>query len=151
MGSYVLTWKPLAGGHLAIGHKPGRKLRDQLEAQGCTLVVNLLSDSESSANESERRIRLRLAGAEPPAPERTQEIVAVFERMLAALGEGGRVYLHCSAGLHRTGMIANAFLRWQGLSADDALALVTELRPLTAAQVGAERLRWGASFVRGAG
>ena len=34
MGSYVLTWKPVAGGQLAIGHKPGRKLREQLDAQG---------------------------------------------------------------------------------------------------------------------
>ena len=146
MGSYVLTWKPLAGGHLAIGHKPGRKLREQLHAQNCTLVVSLLSNDESSANEGEHRLRLPLAGAEPPGPERTPEILAAFEHMLAELGRGGRVYLHCSAGLHRTGMIANAFLRWQGFSADDALALLTSLRPLTATEVGAERLQWGASF-----
>lgn len=148
MARYVLTWKPLAGGHLAIGHKPGHKLREQLETQGCTLVVSLLSESESSANESEHRLRLPLPGADPPGPERTPEIIAAFERMLAALREGGRVYVHCSAGLHRTGMIANAFLRWQGHSADDALALVAELRPLTAEKVGDERLRWGDGFAR---
>lgn len=146
MARYVLTWKPLAGGHFAIGHKPGRKLREQLDAQGCTLVVSLLSQTESNASESARRIRLPLAGAEPPPPERNAEIVAVFERMLAALGEGGRVYLHCSAGLHRTGMVANAFLRWQGYPAEQALALLAELRPLTAEQVGDERLRWGEAF-----
>jgi protein-tyrosine phosphatase len=148
MASYVLTWKPLAGGHLAIGHKPGKKLRAQLDAQGCTLVVSLLSESESNASESEHRLRLPLPGADPPGPERTAEIIAAFERMLAALREAGRVYLHCSAGLHRTGMIANAFLRWQGFSAEDALASITELRPLTAQQVGAERLRWGEGFAR---
>jgi protein-tyrosine phosphatase len=148
MGSYVLTWKPLAGGHLAIGHKPGRKLREQLEQQGCTLIVSLLSHTESSANESERRIRLPLAGADLPKPERTPEIVATFERMHAALRDGGRLYLHCSAGLHRTGLIANAFLRYLGYSAEDALALLAELRPLTAEQVGEERLRWGDGFAR---
>lgn len=74
------------------------------------------------------------------------EIVAVFERMLAELRAGGRVYLHCSAGLHRTGMIANAFLRWLGYPADAAVALLAELRPLTAEKVGAERLRWGEAF-----
>lgn len=148
MARYVLTWQPVAGGHLAIGHKPGRKLREQLEAQGCSLVVNLLSPAESSASESTRRIRLPLEGAAPPGPERTAEIVAVFERMLAELGEGGRVYLHCSAGLHRTGMIANAFLRWLGYSASDAFGLLGELRPLTAEQVGEERLRWGDGFAR---
>lgn len=148
MGSYVLTWKPLAGGHLAIGHNPGRNLREQLELQGCTLVVSLLSHNESSADESERRIRLPLPGAELPKPERTPEILATFERMHAALRDGGRLYLHCSAGLHRTGLIANAFLRYLGYSAEDALALLAELRPLTAEQVGEERLRWGDGFAR---
>lgn len=148
MGRYILTWKPIAGGYLAIGHKPGRKLREQLEAQGCTLVISLLSHSESSANESSRRIRLPLAGADLPKPERTPEIVATFERMHAALRDGGRLYLHCSAGLHRTGLIGNAFLRYLGYSAEDALALLSELRPLTAEQVGEERLRWGDGFAR---
>lgn len=148
MGSYVLTWKPLAGGHLAIGHKPGRKLREQLDRQGCTTLISLLSLTESSAEESERRIRLPLAGADLPRAERTPEILAVFERMHEALRGGGRLYLHCSAGLHRTGLIANAFLRWLGYSAEDALAMLAELRPLTAEQVGEERLRWGDGFAR---
>lgn len=151
MNQYVLTWRPLAGGYLALGHKPGRKLREQLEVQGCTLVVSLLSESESPASTSDRRLRLPLAGADPPRPERTAEVVALFERMRAALGEGGRIYLHCSAGLHRTGMVANAFLRWLGYSADEALALITELRPLTASAVGDARLRWGEDFARDSG
>jgi protein-tyrosine phosphatase len=146
MGSYVLTWRPLAGGHFAIGHKPGRKLREQLERQGCTLVVSLLSEKESNAEENQHRIRLTLAGADLPSPQRTPEIIATFERMHAALREGGRLYLHCSAGLHRTGMIANAFLRWLGYSAEDALASIAELRPLTAEKVGEERLQWGEGF-----
>lgn len=148
MARYVLTWKSVAGGELAIGHKPGRKLRELLEQQGCSLVVSLLSMTESSASVSERRVRLPLDGASPPGPERRSEILAVFERMLAELREGGRVYLHCSAGLHRTGMIANAFLRWLGLSSDEALALLAELRPLTAEKVGDARLSWGESFAR---
>ncbi len=148
MGSYVLTWRPVAGGQLAIGHKPGKKLRAQLDAQGCTLVVNLLSHAESSASEGPNRVRLPLVGAEPPGPERNAEIIEVFGRMLAELERGGRVYVHCSAGLHRTGLIANAFLRWHGLSAEAALALLIELRPLTAEQVGPERLAWGEQFAR---
>jgi protein-tyrosine phosphatase len=146
MGRYVLTWRPVAGGELAIGHKPGHKLRELLEAQGCSLVVSLLSESESAASEGEHRLRLRLDGADPPRPERTAEILAAFERILASLEAGGRVYLHCSAGLHRTGMIANGFLRWLGYSGDEALALITELRALTAAQVRPERLAWGEQF-----
>ena len=148
MGRYQLTWRPVAGGELAIGHKPGKKLRAELADQSCTLVVNLLSDAESKASEGEARVRLRLATATPPGAERSAEILALFERMCTELERGGRVYLHCSAGLHRTGMITNAFLRHIGYSAEASLELIRELRPLTAEKAGAERLAWGEQFAR---
>ena len=49
MGSYRLTWQPLGDGHLALGHKPGDKLRkaladpkvrDTLAAQGADPLSN---------------------------------------------------------------------------------------------------------------
>ena len=148
MARYQLTWRPIAGGELAIGHRPGKKLRKALDESGCTLVVNLLSETESSASQSETRVRLPLAGANPPGSERNEEVRALFERMRTELEAGGRVYLHCSAGLHRTGMIGNAFMRWLGLSPEAALAQLRELRPLTADEVGTERLAWGEQFAR---
>ena len=143
----------MAGGHLAIGHKPGRRLRSWLEAQGCTLVVNLLSHSESRASPGPRRIRLPLASADPPADVRDDEIEAVFHRIAEALGASGRVYLHCSAGLHRTGMIAYALLRYLGHSPDEAMAELRELRALAADEVGEHRIAWGEAWVarRGSG
>jgi len=39
-------------------------------------------------------------------PERDPELLILLERTQDELAEGGRVYLHSSAGLHRTAMVA---------------------------------------------
>lgn len=146
MGSYRLAWEPLLGGHLAIGPKPGRKTRDLLQQQGCTLVVSLLSHSESTQNESEQLARLPLASADPPGADRDPEVLALFDKMISALGRGGRLYLHCSAGLHRTGMLTYAFLRFLGRSETEAIDLITKMRALTADELKPHRQQWGERF-----
>lgn len=148
MGSYRLYWLPLCGGEIALGHKPGKKLRHQLEKQGCTLVVNLLSDLESKASENEHRVRLPLRSARPPGAKRDAEVYQLFERMLTELHRGGRVFVHCSAGLHRTGMIAFAFFRHLGFAREESIQLIRELRELTASQLTEPRITWGEKFAK---
>lgn len=146
MSSYRLTWRPLRGGHLAIGHKPGRDLRQALADGGCTHVLSLLADHESGVAAAGVQLRLPLASAEPPGAHRTAEVVACFEQLRALLAEGARIYVHCSAGLHRTGMITHAFLRFLGHSRAEALAQMTELREATAEAATEARLQWGEQF-----
>lgn len=54
--------------------------------------------------------------------------VAGMRRTLAAidnaLASGGTVYLHCRAGIGRTGTVVGCFLREQGLVADETFALI---------------------------
>lgn len=151
MGSYRLTWRPLLNGHIALGHKPGKRLRAQLDAAGCTLVVNLLGARESRARASASRIRLPLAGAEPPGPERAPEVLACFAAMTDALAAGGKVYVHCSAGLHRTGMIAYAYFRHLGDAREQAVARIAALREQTAAELREARMAWGDQLAPGPG
>ncbi len=42
----------------------------------------------------------------------------------AALASGGTVYVHCRAGIGRTGTVVGCFLREQGLGADQAFAVI---------------------------
>lgn len=146
MSSYQLTWRSHQGGQLALGHKPGKRLRAQLEATGCTLVVSLLSEEESRAEGGPNRVRLPLSGAAPPGPERDEDVRSLFAAMTAELARGGKVFVHCSAGLHRTGMIAYAYFRHLGMSPEAATTAIRELRELTATELTRERCAWGDRF-----
>ena len=71
----------------------------------------------------------------------------MFSEIAKTLETGAGVYIHCSAGIHRTGMVAFALLRFLGLSADEAASGLAHLRKVTAEGVGEDRLAWGARLV----
>jgi protein-tyrosine phosphatase len=63
--------------------------------------------------------------------------------LLTAIGErlagGGRVLVHCGAGIGRAGTVAVCVLMEHGVGRDDALALVARHRPMAGPEVGAQR------------
>jgi protein tyrosine/serine phosphatase len=63
-------------------------------------------------------------------------------KLAAAVESTGmpRVYLHCSAGIHRTGFFATLLLRLMPMDAGDILSALAALRPVTAEQVGHDRV-----------
>jgi hypothetical protein len=141
-------------GYLAIGHRPQRRaLAGWREREGLTHRWTLLSTHEgyekiagSAAAAGLIWEWLPLPNGNPPTASALPAIEASFARCRAALDAGGRIYLLCSTGIHRTGMIGYAFLRYCGLSDREAQALLLELRPITAAEVGSERLHWGKHY-----
>ena len=52
------------------------------------------------------------------------------------------IYLHCSAGIHRTGMITYGTFRLLGNSQEKALTILHELRPITRKEVREKRLKF---------
>ena len=55
--------------------------------------------------------------------------VDLWPRLHRELEQGGRVFIHCYAGLGRTGTVAALILMNYGLSARDAMRQVREARP----------------------
>jgi len=62
--------------------------------------------------------------ATPAVPAQMAEILGCVQ---ASLREGRRVYLHCRAGIGRTGMVAGCLLVEQGFSGEGALAELNRL------------------------
>jgi Protein-tyrosine phosphatase len=64
-----------------------------------------------------------------PDPRFETTWVELWPRLDRELRQGGRVFLHCYAGLGRTGTVASLILMQYGLSARDAIRQVRAVRP----------------------
>ena len=146
-------WIPLGGGRLGIGHRPGFRAIPAMADEGVTDVVTLLSQREG-AKEVGSAVRaagmrwtwIDLPNGDLPPGKRDSELAGNLQELAGRLAAGATVYVHCSAGLHRTGMIAAALLRRVGLDAASTLEALFRMRPVTAEQVGTERLGWAGRF-----
>jgi hypothetical protein len=148
---------PVLNGNLEIGHRPKLNRIPKLKADGFTHVVTILSEKEGakkiiSSVQSAGLISIwiQVGNANLIDDEKVlSNLKNSFDEIRSALNDGGKVYMHCSAGIHRTGMMANALLLYCGYAEDEALNLLGKLRLITQRNVGQDRLDWGMQFYKG--
>jgi DNA-binding Lrp family transcriptional regulator len=140
----------VAGGALAVWHRPKLRLVKKLRDEGITTIVTLLMESEGApaigracAEAGIGWIWVPLDGAGIPDVAHTAELMNRVEEVAARVSAGAHVLVHCSAGIHRTGLFTYALLRRLGLDRSAAADMLHASRPTTADGVGAERLQWG--------
>lgn len=139
------------GGALALTHRPGlRDFSALREEHGATHVVTLLAANEQAEQVGAAAtaagltwVWIPMLGAKVPSEERTAALRGELDTVRDLIAGGARVVVHCSAGIHRTGMFGYALLRRIGLSADEARAKLAATRQVTAEGVGKDRLAWG--------
>jgi len=66
-------------------------------------------------------------------------MVALVDELVARLGSGERILIHCAAGMGRTGTTAACVLIELGVEHDEALRIVAASRPMAGPEVGAQR------------
>jgi hypothetical protein len=143
----------LGAGALAIGHRPPLRALEPMRRAGFTHIATVLAENENphaigaAAEAAELGWLWLELGSTKSLPARGKaEIATALATMADILRDGGCLYLHCSAGIHRTGMIAAALMFHLSCSEDDIRAALTALRPITAQDVGEARFEWARSF-----
>lgn len=121
----------LCAGRVLAGEHPGAAGADALsrrvaaiEAAGATLFVDLTAAADrvpAYAPVTARRLSFAIADFGLPGIDAMRR---TLDAILAESGRGGLVYLHCKAGVGRTGTVAGCLLVEQGFSGDEALALL---------------------------
>lgn len=136
-------------GAVALTHRPKVRALPALRAVGVTHLVTLLSRREGAPalGEAARAAGLgwtwvELPNGQQPPPELRDQIAGGLAEVAALVGAGARVAVHCSAGIHRTGMFGYALLRTCGLEPAEAKEALAALRAVTAEGVGDQRLAW---------
>jgi protein-tyrosine phosphatase len=147
------NWVTVGNGRLAIGHRPKLRALPRLKEAGCTHLLTLLGEREGAMTigvaAQKAHIEwlwLPLENGDPPSEVREPEVRTMLERLALLLECGSSIVVHCSAGIHRTGMIAYALLRQLGISREQGIEKLSELRSVTAEGVGDARLQWGDRF-----
>jgi ADP-ribosylglycohydrolase len=124
-------------GRLLAGEHPGgttpqltRERLSQLLESGIDCFLDLTQPKELDPYDAAlpTGIRyLRRPITDHGTPTDPREMAEILDCLRGALREGRRIYLHCRAGIGRTGMVAGCLLVEQGFPGEDALAELNRL------------------------
>lgn len=118
-----------------------------LERAGITHIINLRSEFDDRSYgltigeaQSDTYCYLPTIDDDPISAEDIETGIAFIG---SAIENGGKVYIHCSAGVGRAPSMAAAFLISKGCGTEEALELIRQARPFikpTAVQISALKL-----------
>ena len=99
-----------------------------LEAQGIKACVNMRIEKDDAefGLALERYLHLPTIDDSAPSFEHLDQGVAFIREIIQS---GGKVYIHCGAGVGRAPSMAAAYLMAEGRSLEEALALIRKVRP----------------------
>jgi dual specificity MAP kinase phosphatase len=114
-----------------VGTTPGTEDYDLLRERGVTLVINMRFENRPQPdNHNPPMARLWLRTFDSPLiPIPMRALHKGVGAALEAIQAGGKVFIHCAAGVHRSVALAAALLIAQGHKPDEATELLKERRP----------------------
>lgn len=151
---FPFSWHELGNGRLALWHRPRLRAIPYLEKAGCDRVVTLLSEREGAREIGAAVTEAGLAwtwipldSGRPPEGRVSAGFVSELEALLDRLADGESVLLHCSAGIHRTGMAALVLLLLEGATDEEAAAALAGMRSHTREGLRPEHFQWAREAV----
>jgi len=146
----------LANGRIGIGGRPSVAKIQEFKDEGVTCIVTLLKPEEKLVEELGSAIQsagiewvwFPLSASQLPDDEDFKNnIKAVYEQLISILKNGGTVFIHCAAGVHRTGSFTNGLLRKMGLSKEESKSKIFEMRPITAIEAVTKHWNWSEKII----
>ncbi len=111
-----------------VGGQYGQRGKRKLEAEGITAGLNLRMEFDDAQHglALAQYCHLPTVDDDAPSMEDLQRGVNFIRRVVSA---GGKVYIHCAGGVGRAPTMAAAYFVTQGMTVEEALALIRRTRP----------------------
>jgi protein-tyrosine phosphatase len=111
-----------------IGGQYGQRGKRTLQRWGITGVINLRTEFDDADHglTLEHYCHLPTIDDDAPTLDHLREGADFIRRVIDS---GGKVYIHCAGGVGRAPTQAAAYLITQGMTLDEALALIRKTRP----------------------
>ncbi len=138
---WVLPGRLLAGEYPSGREAPhtdaARARIERLIGAGIGCIVDLTGEGECPAYHQllpPTVLHLRRTIPDTEVPQHPGVMRGIQDEIAAALDNGYNIYVHCRAGIGRTGTVAGCFLVEQGLDGEGALRALNELWTLQCAR-----------------
>jgi protein-tyrosine phosphatase len=111
-----------------VGPQFNARGKEYLQAQGVNGSVNLRVEFDDAAHglDLPHYCYLPTVDDDCPSPEHFQKGVDFIRQVVR---EGGQVYIHCKAGVGRAPTMAAAYFIAEGMTVEEAVALIKRTRP----------------------
>lgn len=123
--------------HLVVAGQYQKRGWKVLQRRGVTASVNMRSefDDEAAGIAPSRHLRLVVEDNTPPTLDQLRRGIAFITEEVT---NGGKVYIHCAAGVGRAPTMAAAYLVSTGLPPEQAWAKIKRVRPFIRPTPGQE-------------
>lgn len=136
-------------GRLALSERPKIREIKRLQADGCDRVVTILAAQGDKARsigteviaQGMRWDWVKVSTATGYSQAECLLLKNAIISIREALQKGESILIHCSAGKHRTGVLAYCVLRKGGMTHAESLHIISQMRPETAAELEGKYLQ----------
>ena len=152
-----VTFIEVNKGKLSIGPRPTLTKIDELKKLGVTTIVTLLKISEKMVDELGQKINSieinwiwfpLSAGKLSEEKIVKEKINNLYENLIMKLSQGEIIFIHCAAGIHRTGLFTNGLLRKMNFSVEDAKSKIYQMRPVTSIEAVKKHWDWSEKIIK---
>lgn len=145
-------------GSIGLGGKPNAETIKILAEQKTDVVLTLLKTKEKGVQEIKEAVEINkmdwiwfpLSASELSLKtEFKEKFNTLLLDLIRRLEAGQKIFIHCAAGVHRTGAFSNALFQKIGYSTTESKTLIRKIRPVTAIEAIPKHWAWSERVING--